>query len=382
MEIITLNVGSSSLRAGVVRWVGDDASTAFERVGSLDDATAILAALEAYEHTHESVLAVAHRVVHAGRMTARAEVLDEALEREIERATPLAPHHNPAALRVINLARQCFPRLPQVAAFDSAFHATLPLRSAVYPLPYAWFERGVRRLGFHGLSHAYASRRAAKLLRRPPSETNAIVCHLGSGASLCAVAGGCSVDTTMGYTPLEGLMMGTRSGSLDPGILFHALREGAAPERLEQIVDTESGFAGLAGRSNVREVLEAASAGEERACLAVDVYVHRLRREMAAMLASLTHVHALVFTGGVGEHAPSIRERACRGFETVGWTIDAAANEGSATDDRDVAAASSRTRIFVIHAREDIEMARATRDLLAPQRRGSVPGDSATPART
>jgi acetate kinase len=261
---------------------------------------------------------------------------------------------------------EIFPALPQVAVFDTAFHATLPPRAYLYALPYAWYEQwGIRRFGFHGLSHAYCAGRAAELLGRAEETLKLVTCHLGSGCSLAAIAGGHSVATTMGFTPLDGLVMATRPGAVDPGILTHLLREGliALPD-LEDALYRGSGLLGVSGLSgDMRQILAARAAGDELAALAFDLYVTRLREGIAAMAADLGGVDALVFTGGVGEHAAEVRAAACGESAWFGLMLDEAAN-AVAVADADIATPESRVRVFVLHTREDLMVARETAHLL------------------
>jgi acetate kinase len=271
--------------------------------------------------------------------------------------TDLAPLHQPAALAGIAAVARALPDVPAVACFDTAFHATLPAAAATYALPRAWRERfGLRRFGFHGLSHSYASRRAAA--RRVVS------CHLGAGASLAAVRDGICVDTTMGFTPMEGLVMATRAGSVDPGLVLWLLRHGLDADALERGLDREGGVRGLAGDADMRAVL---ARDDEAARLAVDVYVHRLRAQIAAMAAALDGLDTLVFTGGVGEHAPEVRARAAAGLGFLGVKLDAEAN-AQATADAEIGAPDAPVRVLVVTAREDLEVARQVRVLLSAAR--------------
>ena len=290
-------------------------------------------------------------------------MVDDRVEADLQALAELAPLHQPKSLRALDAARAAFPDAPHVACFDTAFHATLPDAAATYALPRAWRERWpLRRFGFHGLSHAYASRRARDLT----GAERVIVCHLGAGASLCAVQGGRSVDTTMGFTPLEGLVMATRSGSVDPGLVLW-LADRMPLDELAGALEYDSGLAGLSGTADMRAVLEAAAAGEARARVALDVYVHRLRAAIAAMAAAMDGVEALVLTGGVGERAARIRAAALRGLSFLGAGLDARAND-TAQPDADVAAPDSPVRILVVAAREDLEIARQVRTALRTNR--------------
>lgn len=267
----------------------------------------------------------------------------------------LAPAHNPANLEGIEALEQILgTEVPQIAVFDTAFHTQMPLFAAIYPGPYEWFEQGIRRYGFHGISHQYCAQRAAQILGRELKELRLITCHLGNGCSLAAIRDGHSVDTTMGFTPLDGLMMGSRSGSVDPGILIHLMRqEGYTADKLEQLLNLASGLKGISGVSeDMRQIMAAIAQGNQRAQLALDIYVHRLRSGICAMLASLGGLDALIFTAGVGENSPTIRAAACEAFEFLGLKLDPEKNT-RLPDDRDIATADSTLRVLVIHTQED-----------------------------
>jgi acetate kinase len=309
--------------------------------------------------------AVAHRIVHGGERFRTAVVIDRDVRRQLDELSDLAPLHQPKSLSALDTVSRLLPTLPAVACFDTAFHTTLPPAAFTYALPARWRQRwGLRRFGFHGLSHSWIARRATELT--PEIAAPRIVsCHLGAGASLCAIAGGRSLDTTMGFTPLEGLVMATRSGSVDPGVLLWLLEREAINEReMASALEHESGLAGLAGTGDMRAVLAAAEQEDADAVLAIDVYVHRLRAGIAAMAASLGGLDVLAFTGGVGEHAPAIRARAAAGLEFLGIQIDGAANEAAATD-AEITSSSSAVRTLVLRAREDLEMVRQTRVALS-----------------
>jgi acetate kinase len=308
--------------------------------------------------------AVGHRVVHGGeRFRAPARVDGEVLA-ALRDLADLAPLHQPNSLAALDAVAEALPAVPAVACFDTAFHATLPPAAATYALPAAWRRRfGLRRYGFHGLSHAYASRRANEMLGR--SDLRLVTCHLGAGASLAAVRDGRCVDTTMGFTPLEGLVMATRSGSVDPGLLLWLLeREAIGANEMARALEHESGLMGLTGTADMREVLERAGEGEAQASLARDVYVHRLRALMGAMAASLGGVDALVFTGGVGERSPEVRGRAVDGLRgLLDVSLDPATNT-SGSEDRQISDDDSRVAVLVVQAREDLEIARQVRAVL------------------
>jgi acetate kinase len=337
VHLLTVNAGSSSLRLRL-----------------LDDDDRLLASYDALPAALPPVDAVVHRVVHGGPDLSAAVVVDHAVEEQLRALSELAPLHQPKSLRTLDQVRAQLPDVPHVACFDTSFHTTIPAAAATYALPAEWIRRyGLRRYGFHGLSHAWASRRASALV---PGARRVVTCHLGAGASLCAVLDGRSVDTTMGFTPLEGLAMATRSGSVDPGlVLWLAGRE----PHLEEVLEHGSGMLGLAGTADMAELLGRA---DQAARLAVDVYLHRLRAGVAAMAAALGGLDACVFTGGVGENAPAVRAGAVLPF--LGMALDAGRNE-EGVPDTDLSEPGSAVRVLVVAAREDLEMAQQARALLA-----------------
>jgi acetate kinase len=359
VDVLVVNAGSSSLKLRLLD-AGDD--VVWHRdLRSEHWATDPDELREALEEAGR-VDATGHRVVHGGPAHAEAERVDAALVRELRDLTELAPLHQPPALDALEAVQQALPGVPAVACFDTAFHATIPPAAATYALPAAWRERhGLRRYGFHGLSHAYASRRAAALV---PGARRIVTCHIGAGASAAAVLDGRSVDTTMGFTPLAGLVMATRSGDVDPGLLVWLLeRGGVAVGDMGDALERGSGLLGLSGSADMREVLARRDAGDEAARLAFDVYVHRLRAAIAAMAAALGGLDALVFTGGVGEHAAPVREQTVAGLVFLGLELDGAANDGC-EGDADVSTAPAPARVLVIAAREDLEIARQVRAVL------------------
>ncbi len=296
---------------------------------------------------------VGHRVVHGGQEYSEATLVTPEVKAAINQLAALAPEHNPVNLEGIEAIEQILAQVPQVAVFDTAFHSHMPLFAAVYPGPYEWFEKGIRRYGFHGISHQYVASRAAQLLGKDLASLRLITCHLGNGCSLAAVRNGVCVDTTMGYTPLEGLMMGTRSGSVDPGILIQLMRQGYDAEQLNNLLNKQSGLKGVSGVSgDMRQLTKAIEQGHERAQLAFDVYIHRLRSHIGSMLASLGGLDALVFTGGVGENAASVRAAAVEAFEFLGLNLDHEKNQASPADE-DIAATDSAIRVLVVHTEED-----------------------------
>ena len=363
VRVLTVNAGSSSLKLRVLD--GDDTLLADEelaaRSGRADEAE-LAAALDRMPGAD----AIGHRVVHGGTGFTAAVRLDAGALAALRALTPLAPLHQPAALDAMAAVEAVLPELPAVACVDTAFHSTLPAAARTYALPRAWRERhDLRRFGFHGLSHSYAARRAAELVGRPLERLRIVTCHLGAGASLAAIAGGRSVDTTMGFTPVDGLVMATRSGSVDPGLLLWLLQHGGLGiDEVSDALEHGSGLRGLAGTADMREVLEAARAGDADATLARDVYVHRLRGLIGAMTASLGGLDVLVFTGGVGERSSEIRTGVAKHVGHLGIGLDPAL-DAAAVPDADVSSPQAQARTLVVGAREDLEMARQVRAVLA-----------------
>jgi acetate kinase len=364
VRVLVVNAGSSTLK---LRLLGADDRT--EAAHDVDPWTgdADASVLEPFAAALEQADAVGHRVVHGGPELHQATELDEEVVARIEALTPLAPLHQPRALAAIAAVGSALPDRPAVACFDTAFHASLPPAAATYALPGDWIARwSLRRYGFHGLSHAYAARRAPEIVGWDgPEPARMVTCHLGAGASLCAVRGGRSVDTTMGFTPLEGLVMATRSGSVDPGLVLWLLTEGGlAAEELTEALERSSGLAGLSGTSgDMRHIRERVDAGDAAARRALDVYVHRLRREIGAMIASLGGLDLLVFTGGVGEHAPAVRAAAAEGLGYLGVELDAGTNSAT-TADGEITGGGAAAKTVVVTSREDLEIAREVRALL------------------
>jgi acetate kinase len=361
VRILVVNAGSSSLKlrlldpTDVVVGEADLAPP-----GSGANATAVADAIAGLG----PIDAVGHRVVHGGTRFTDPVLIDAETLAAMADLTEMAPLHQPKSLAGIEVVSAALPGVPAVAAFDTAFHATIPAAASTYALPASWRKRwGVRRFGFHGLSHAYASRRVAELMDRVDDpDLRVVTCHLGAGASLAAVLGGRSVETTMGFTPLEGLVMATRSGSVDPGlVLWLVEHEGVAPADIAETLERRSGLLGLAGTADMRAVLDGAQAGQPDARLALEVYLHRLRAAIAAMTASLEGLDAIAFMGGVGERAPMIRALAADGLAYLGIALDPAANGRPGTKDREIGVAGAPVRAFVIPAREDVEIARDVR---------------------
>jgi acetate kinase len=388
--ILVFNSGSSTLKfgcfvaetmqtlaAGVIDWgskeqtaiVRDGIGTELLRQASLvqDHRSAALeslhllkeAAIISESRSRPGISAVGHRIVHGGTRFQTSVAIDSDVIEAVRELSNLAPLHNPAALKVIEAAEDLLPAVPQVAVFDTAFFADLPARSYVYPLPYEWYaEWGIRRFGFHGISHDYCSHRAAEL-NQDRQMQNLIICHLGNGCSATAVRHGKPMATTMGFTPLEGLMMGSRPGSIDPGILVYLQRErGLTAERVDDALNHGSGLLGVSGISwSFREVELAAREGHERAKLALDIYTDRVRGAIGALAVTLGAVDALIFTGGVGENSACLRAAVCEGLQCLGVHIDPEKSR-LGHGDSDIAAANSRTAIWIIHTREEFMIAR------------------------
>ncbi len=363
MRVLAVNAGSSTLKLRLV--TADDQ---IEATFDLDpwDGSAEANGVREWLHGLADIDAVGHRVVHGGgRFTSAIRIDDEVLS-GIAGLTSLAPLHQPRALSAIEAVPAVLPGVRAVVCFDTAFHAGMPAPASTYALPAAWRNRWpLRRYGFHGLSHAWAARRAAELVGQPISDLRIVSCHLGAGASLCAVLGGRSVDTTMGFTPLEGLVMATRAGSVDPGLLLWLLQHGhLSLGEIAHGLEPDAGLAGLAGGSgDMRDVVAGVERGDPDSCLAFAVHSHRLRREIAAMASALDGLDIIVFTGGIGEHQPTVRSAATDGLRFLGLAIDPARNR-IASGDLDISTDPSPARILVVTLREDLEIARQVRETL------------------
>ncbi|MBM7490647.1 acetate kinase [Micromonospora luteifusca] len=367
-RVLVLNCGSSS-----VKWRHYDGDRTLdhgtvERVGEpgggpADHAGAVRQILDGLDLT--GLAAVGHRVVHGGRKFSTPVLVDDAVLAAIKDLVPLAPLHNPANLAGIEVARAALPDVPQVAVFDTAFHHTLPEAAATYAIDRDTAERyDIRRYGFHGTSHAYVSRRTAELLGRPYEQLNTITLHLGNGASACAVANGRSVATSMGMSPLEGLVMGTRSGDLDPAVIFHLRREGGlSVDDIDDLLNHRSGLLGLSGANDMREVLQRRAAGDSAAELAFDVYCRRITGYVGAYYALLGRVDAIAFTAGVGENAAPVRAAALTGLDRLGIAVDDARNDGDG--DRVISPGGAEVSVCVIRTDEEREIARQARDVVA-----------------
>jgi acetate kinase len=361
-RVLVLNCGSSSLKyrlfdggdtvdRGLVESIGEPGSAVDDHTGAL---CRVIDKLDL-----AGLGAVGHRVVHGGTRFSAPTLIDDEVVAAIERLVPLAPLHNPANLAGIAVARRLLPEVPQVAVFDTAFHRTLPPAASTYAIDAEVARRhGIHRYGFHGTSHAYVSRRTAALLDRPPDEVNTITLHLGNGASACAVRGGRSVATTMGLSPLPGLVMGTRSGDIDPAVVFHLHRvAGLALDEIEDLLNERGGLLGLCGDNDMREVLRRRAGGDEAATLAFDVYCHRLRGYVGAYYALLGRVDAVTFTAGVGENAAEVRAAALAGLDRLGIEVDAARNAAHRRGERLVSPDGAEVAVCVVPTDEELEIA-------------------------
>ena len=400
-RVLVLNSGSSSVKyqlldmrertrlaVGLVERIGEetgrlkhtplaDGGAARERTGRIADHEAALKAVaeeldkDGLGLDSPELAAIGHRVVHGGQSFTEPTVIDDAVLCEIERLIPVAPLHNPAGLAGIRTAIALRPDLPQVAVFDTAFHTTMPEPAARYAIDVRTAdEYRVRRYGFHGTSHAYVSRATARLLGRAPEEVNVIVLHLGNGASASAVRGGRCVDTSMGLTPLEGLVMGTRSGDLDPAVIFHLMRVAdLSADDIDTLLNKKSGLIGLCGDNDMREIRRRVDAGDEQATLAFDIYIHRLRKYIGAYYAVLGKVDAVAFTAGVGENAAPVREAAIAGLEELGLVVDPALNAARADGPRVISPAGARVAVAVVPTDEELEIATQTYALVGGESR-------------
>lgn len=367
-QVLVLNSGSSSIKyqlidmddrerlaVGLVERIGEASGSVADHAAGMD---VVLEELTG-SLDRSRLAAVGHRVVHGGDRFRQATLIDDEVCATIKELIPLAPLHNPANLTLIEAARAAFPDTPQVAVFDTAFHQTIPAHAYTYAVPREWREDlGVRRYGFHGTSHRYVSRRAATMLGRRPEEVNTIVLHLGNGASVCAVREGKSVDTSMGMTPLEGLIMGTRSGDLDPAVSAYVARQtGRGPEEIDAALNKESGMLALAGSNDLRDVDVAAAKGDEAAQLALDAYCYRIRKYIGAYLAALGRVDAVVFTAGVGENSATVRAGALAGLEHLGIAVSSKRNALQSREERYISPYWAQTAVLVVPTDEEIEIA-------------------------
>ena len=385
-RVLVINSGSSSLKyrlfdaadertiaSGLIERIGEPPST--EASVSVADHTSafgvMLDELRAQGlDPAEGLVAIGHRVVHGGERFVEPTLVTDEVKRQIEELSALAPLHNPPNLAGIAAAESTFPGVPQVAVFDTAFHSTLPPAARTYAIDAELAKRhGIRRFGFHGVSFRYVAGETARALGRPLEELKLIVLHLGNGASACAVNGGYSVETSMGLTPLEGLMMGTRGGDIDPGVLIHLQREaGLTADNLDAVLNHGSGLLGLGGFGDIRDVQSAAHRGDERAALAIEVYQHRIRGYVGSYLAQLGRADAIVFTAGVGENNAGIRAGALAGLEEFGIRVDPVRNESMSHESRVISAEGARVTVLVIPTNEELEIARQAMQALTSHR--------------
>jgi len=363
VRVLVLNAGSSSLKLTLLDEHAQTlAADELQTGGAHVEAQALRTLLERLPQQPD---AVGHRIVHGGERFRGPVRVDAGVEAALRELVELAPLHQPRSLAALDAALAVLPGVPMVACFDTAFHASIAPAAATYALPARWRERwDLRRFGFHGLSHAWVARRTPQLLGGDAARMRIVSCHLGAGASLCAIASGASRDTTMGFTPLEGLVMATRSGSVDPGMLLWLLeRANVSPAAMADALEHESGLLGLGGSADMREVLVRATAGDAACELAREVYVHRLRAAVAAMAAALGGLDALVFTGGVGENSDEVRARTAAGLGFLGVELDEQRNAG-AREDAEIGREHAGARTLVLRAREDLEIARQVREVL------------------
>jgi acetate kinase len=398
MKILVLNSGSSSIKfqlietdsdmiaastdrclgKGIVERIGtDEASLRLEapakqckpQIGALlDHQTALTRVLETLRECGviadvSQVQAVGHRVVHGGEEFSHSVLMDEEVAKAIQLCSELAPLHNPHNLRGYYVARKVMPQVPQVAVFDTAFHQSIPPQAYLYGIPYTYYRRyKIRRYGFHGTSHRYVAYKFRQIFGKAREDVSLITCHLGNGCSITAIEKGKSVDTSMGFTPLEGLVMGTRSGDLDPAIILYLMsKDELSLHDVSTLLNKFSGLYGLSGRSNdMRELIRAAEKGDDQAKLAIDVFCYRIRRYIGAYSAAMGHVDGLIFTGGIGENAPLVREKSCERLAEMGFQIDVARNKGIIGKEGEISSDSSRARVMVIPTNEELLIARDT----------------------
>ncbi len=396
MKILVLNAGSSSLKyqlfdmtnesvlaKGLVERIGLEGSLLTHRPADKDKkvinadipdhTTAIKLMLDALTDTGHGVIssmdeidAIGHRAVHGGSVFTESTIIDDEVVAKMEELIPLAPLHNPPGIAGIKACREILPGLPQVAVFDTAFHQSMPEASYIYGLPYEYFEKyGIRRYGFHGTSHRYVSQRAAELMGEPLEDLKMVTCHLGNGASLAAIDKGKVLDTTMGFTPLEGLMMGTRSGNVDPAIIrFIMEKENLTIKEVDELLNKKSGFLGVSGiSSDLRNVEEAASEGNYRAQLAIDMFYQKIVRFIGAFVAEINGIDVLIFTAGIGENSPEMREAVCSKLEFLCLFIDKEKNKFRG-EEREISTPGSKVKVFVIPTNEELMIARDTAALV------------------
>ncbi len=400
MKILVINTGSSSIKyqlfdmerhrilaSGVAEKIGEDISVLThwnvsakgEDVAKVEEGVIadhhegmnrILSLLIDQKHgvvgDKSEISAVGHRVVHGGEAFHSPTIIDESVIAAIKENIPLAPLHNPSNLMGIEVAGAIFPDSPQVAVFDTAFHQTMPMESYLYAIPFELYEKHrIRRYGFHGTSHAYVAERAAEYLVRPLDELNLITIHLGNGASMAALKNGISVDTTMGMTPLAGLVMGTRSGDIDPALTFFLADQlRMSVKEIDDLLNKDSGLKGICGSNDMREVIRKKDAGDDRAEIALKLYCYRIRKYIGAYFAALGSLNAIVFTAGIGENSPYIRERCCQGLHKLGIEIDVEMNNKRSKEIREISLEGSETRILVVPTNEELKIAQETEKVI------------------
>jgi len=402
MKVLVINAGSSSLKYQLYDMKDESvlAKGRVERIGTesaivthepkdkpgvrevseiLDHVTAVRRVLDLLQHREHGVVgsiaeieAVGHRVVHGGETFKESVLVDDEVKRSIRDLFDLAPLHNPAALTGINAVEQNMPDVPQAVVFDTAFHQTMPRHAYLYPIPMALYRRHrIRRYGFHGTSHFYVSRRAAELIGRPIEELKMVTCHIGNGSSCAAILGGQSVDTSMGLTPLEGLMMGTRSGDIDPAVVpFVMSKEELTLGEVNSMLNKHSGLLAISGSSgDMREIIEAMEEGDRNAKLAFDMFCYRLRKYVGAYAAAMNGLDAIVFTAGIGENSPHVRKAVCEGLSFLGVKLDEAANFNAAKEARFISAPDSRVKVLVVPTNEELIIARDTYRLVTERKR-------------
>ncbi|GAA4894802.1 acetate kinase [Tessaracoccus lubricantis] len=389
--ILLLNCGSSSIKyqlldpevgapeaVGIVQRIGLEVGTITHEVGDQEyhqarpfaDHTEAVAAVVKMFTDHgpslDGVVAVGHRTVHGGATFVKSVLIDDTVIDKLVELSDLAPLHNPPGIAGINAAKEVLPDVPHVAIFDTAFFSTLPAEAYTYAIDHETAHRlGVRKYGFHGTSHSYVSKKAAEFLGRPVEDLKTIVCHLGNGASISAVDGGVAVDTSMGLTPLQGLVMGTRSGDVDPGLHKYLMRTGLSIDQVDTLLNKQSGMGGMCGFTDMRDVDAAINSGDERAKLALDVYVHRLISYIGSYIAVLGGVDALVFTAGVGENAAHVRRPVVERLKNLGFELDVAANLARSKQPREISTPESKVRVLVVPTNEELAMAQETLDVIS-----------------
>jgi acetate kinase len=398
VKILVLNCGSSSVKyelirtekesvlaKGIVERIGMSGALLTHQTGKkkpvkmaaeiLDHREAIKLAMDALLHPKTGVIkdkkeiaAIGHRVVHGGEKFAHSVLITEEVKKDIEDCIELAPLHNPHNLRGIMACEELLPGIPQVAVFDTAFHQTMPKYAYVYGLPYIQYRKyGIRRYGFHGTSHLYVSQRVAQLMNKPLEKLKIITCHLGNGVSIAAVKGGISVDTSMGFTPLEGLVMGTRCGDIDPAVVLYIMtNEGLSANEVNTMLNFHSGLIGISGTSSdMKDILEETRKGDKRSKLALEIFCYRVRKYIASYAAAMGGVDALVFTAGIGEKAPQVRKLCCQGLEFLGIVIDKRKNSRTISEEKEISSPQSKVKIFCIPTNEELVIARDTYEVIS-----------------